>query len=47
MSSYMDVGIARVNFIRYLLASYASVFFICAVIMMALFALNHLGFEFK
>ncbi|NPE30353.1 metal-dependent hydrolase [Methanococcoides sp. SA1] len=47
VSSYMDVGIARVNFIRYLLASYALVFFLFVVIMMALFALNHLGFEFR
>ncbi|MCD4807656.1 MAG: metal-dependent hydrolase [Methanococcoides sp.] len=47
VSSYMDVGIARVNFIRYLLASYVLVFFLFVVIMMALFALNHLGFQFR
>lgn len=45
--AYMDVGIARVNFIHYLLASYVLVFFLFVVIMMVLFALNHLGFEFR
>lgn len=45
--SYMDAGVARVDFIRYLLASYALVFFLFVVMMMALFALNHLGFEFR
>jgi hypothetical protein len=45
--SYMDAGVARVDFIRYLLASYALVFFLFVVMMMALFALDHLGFEFR
>ncbi|SES63041.1 LexA-binding, inner membrane-associated putative hydrolase [Methanococcoides vulcani] len=45
--SYMDVGLACGNLINYMLASYAAVFYLIAVMMMALFALNHLGFEFR
>lgn len=45
--SYVDMEFARVDFLHYLLACYASIFFIAVVIMMALFALNHLGFEFR
>ncbi|WP_135609694.1 metal-dependent hydrolase [Methanococcoides sp. AM1] len=45
--SYMDVGLACGNLINYMLASYVAILFIAVVIMMALFALNHLGFEFR
>ncbi len=44
--SYVDVEFARVNFLHYLLACYVAIFSLFIVIMMALFALNHLGFEF-
>ncbi|WP_226990773.1 metal-dependent hydrolase [Methanosarcina acetivorans] len=45
--SLMDVGFQENGILYYMTASLASVFFICSVIMMALFALSHLGFEFK
>ena len=43
----MDVGFQENGLFHYLIKSFVSVFFICFVIMMALFALNQLGFEFK
>lgn len=45
--SLMDVGFQENGLFHYVIASFASVFFICFVIMMALFALDHLGFEFR
>lgn len=45
--SYMDQGFAQVDFFNYLLACYVAILSLFIVIMMALFALNHLGFEFK
>lgn len=47
ISSILDISIKRVGVFDYLLASFLSVFFICFVVMMALFALNKFGFEFK
>jgi hypothetical protein len=45
--SYMDIGVACGDRINYMLASYAAVLYICAVMMLALFALENLGFEFR
>lgn len=45
--SLMDVSFQENGILYYMAASFASVFFICSVIMMTLFALSHLGFEFK
>ena len=45
--SLMDVSFQSTGLVMYLMKSFISVFFICFVIMMALFALNQLGFEFK
>jgi len=45
--SLIDAGFQENGLILYLIKSFVSVFFVCFVIMMALFALNHLGFEFK
>ncbi|WP_440956438.1 metal-dependent hydrolase [Methanosarcina sp. Mfa9] len=45
--SYMGVGFLEVNLVHYLIASFVSVFFIYTIIMMALFALNRFGFEFR
>ena len=45
--SLLDVGFQETGFIHYVIASFVSVFFISFVIMMALFALDKLGFEFK
>ncbi|KKG77920.1 MULTISPECIES: metal-dependent hydrolase [Methanosarcina] len=45
--SLMDVGFQETGFIHYVIASFVSVFFVCFVLMMALFALDKLGFEFK
>lgn len=44
--SLLDVSF-QTGLTHYIIASFASVFFISSVIMMALFSLNHLGFEFK
>ncbi|MCD4821179.1 MAG: metal-dependent hydrolase [Methanococcoides sp.] len=44
--SYMDNGLTRADLIPYLLTSYAYIILIFTVMMLALFALNHLGFEF-
>lgn len=44
--SMVDVGFQENGLVLYLIKSSLSVFFICFVIMMALFALNKLGFEF-
>ncbi len=45
--SYVDAEFASVDFVHYLLACYVSIFSIFVVMMMALFALDHLGFEFR
>jgi hypothetical protein len=45
--SWMDVSFHGTGLLPYLLKSFVSVSFLCFVIMMALFALSHLGFEFK
>lgn len=45
--SLIDAGFQENGLILYLIKSFVSVFFVCFVIMMALFALNQLGFEFK
>lgn len=45
--SLLDVGFQETGFIHYVIASFVSVFFISFVIMMAFFALDKLGFEFK
>lgn len=45
--SLLDVGFQETGFFHYVIASFVSVFFISFVIMMALFALDKLGFEFK
>jgi len=45
--SYMSVGFMEVDLFHYLIASFVSVFFVCGVFMMALFALNRFGFEFR
>jgi len=45
--SYLDAEVARTDFISYLMASYVFVLSIFFVIMITLFALNHLGFEFR
>ncbi len=45
--SYLDSEVARTDFLYYELASYAFVLSIFFVIMIALFALSHLGFEFR
>ncbi len=47
ISSIMDIPIKGAGLFHYLSASFLSVFFICFVMMMALFALNQFGFEFK
>ncbi len=47
VSSMLDISIRGAGVFDYLLASFLSVFFICLVLMMALFALNQFGFEFK
>jgi len=43
--SYGDAEFVSVDFVHYLLACYVSIILDCFVMMMALFALNHLGFE--
>ncbi|MDW7733671.1 MAG: metal-dependent hydrolase [Methanolobus sp.] len=45
--SYLDAEVARTDFLHYELVSYAVVLSIFFVIMIALFALSHLGFEFR
>lgn len=45
--SMMDASFRGTGLFHYLTVSFVSVFFICAVIMMALFALSKYGFEFK
>ena len=45
--SMMDISFQETGLFHYLIASFVSVFFICCIIMMALFALNQFGFEFK
>lgn len=47
MFSYVDAEVSRTNFLYYELASYALVLSIFFVIMIALFALSNLGFEFR
>ena len=43
--SMMDVGFRGTGIFDYLMASFVSVFFVCSIIMMALFALSKYGFE--
>jgi len=45
--SLMDVTLPEVDLFHFLLKSFVSVFFFSFIIMMALFALNKLGFEFR
>ncbi|WP_370575754.1 metal-dependent hydrolase [Methanomethylovorans sp.] len=45
--SYLDPTVSRTNFLYYELASYVVVLSIFFVIMIALLALSHLGFEFR
>jgi hypothetical protein len=45
--SMMDVSFRGTGLFHYLMTSFVSVFFICFVIMMALFALSKYGFELK
>lgn len=45
--SLMDAGFQENGLFMYLTKSFVSVFFISLIIMMALFALNRLGFEFR
>lgn len=45
--SLMDAGFKENGLFIYLTKSFISVFFISLIIMMALFALNELGFEFR
>lgn len=47
MFSMMDVGFRGTGLFHYLTASFVSVFFICSVIMMALFVLSKYGFELR
>jgi hypothetical protein len=47
LSSWMDSGFQENGLVLYLLKSFVSVFAVFFVVMMALFALNKLGFEFK
>lgn len=43
--SMMDIGFRETGVFNYLMASFVSVFFICSIIMIALFALSKYGFE--
>jgi hypothetical protein len=45
--SLVDVSLYGTGLSNYLIKSFVSVSYLCFVIMMALFALNQLGFEFK
>jgi hypothetical protein len=45
--SLMNVSFAESDLFHYLIKSFVSVFFISLMIMMALFALSQLGFEFR
>ncbi|MGM0770730.1 MAG: metal-dependent hydrolase [Halobacteriota archaeon] len=45
--SYMDRDLTCTNLLNYMLASYVVVIYIAAVIMIALLALDHLGFGFR
>jgi hypothetical protein len=45
--SMLDVSFMRTGLLDYLMTSFVSVFLICSVIMMALFALSEYGFELK
>jgi hypothetical protein len=45
--SMMDIGFRGTGIFDYLMTSFVSVFFICSVIMMALFVLSKYGFELK
>ncbi|WP_406656872.1 metal-dependent hydrolase [Methanolobus sp. ZRKC2] len=47
MFSYVDSQFARTDLLQYMLASYVAIMSIFIVIMLALFALSHLGFEFR
>jgi hypothetical protein len=43
--SMMDTGFRETGVFNYLMTSFVSVFFICSIIMIALFALSKYGFE--
>lgn len=43
--SMMDIGFRETGVFNYLMVSFVSVFFICSIIMIALFALSKYGFE--
>ncbi|AKB83364.1 hypothetical protein MSBR3_2786 [Methanosarcina barkeri 3] len=43
--SMMDIGFRETGVFDYVIASFVSVFFICSIIMIALFALSKYGFE--
>ena len=45
--SLIDISFREIGLFHYMIASFVSVFFVCFVIMVALFALDQLGFEFK
>ncbi|RXA19388.1 metal-dependent hydrolase [Methanosarcina sp. MSH10X1] len=45
--SMMDISFKGTGLLDYLMTSFVSVFLICSVIMMALFALSEYGFELK
>ena len=45
--SMMDVSFQETGLFHYLITSFVSVFFICSIIMMALFVLNQIGFELR
>lgn len=45
--SYVDAEFSRTDFVTYVLAAYVAILSVFFVIMIALFALSHLGFEFR
>ena len=45
--SFVDVKFASVDFLYYNVACFVAIFFISCVMIMAIFALNKLGFEFE
>ena len=45
--SFVDVKFASVDFLYYNVACFVAIFFISCVMLMAIFALNKLGFEFE
>lgn len=45
--SYMDMDYSDIGFSNYIIACYVSIFFVICVMVMSIFALNKLGFEFE